>query len=79
MSLLNEKARKIILKRLKLKSLSDVFSREFKDSDVFDPDRERTTVYSSRIRGSVRLRMGKFYTGKEHDKRIARSLNVKLP
>lgn len=79
---LSEKSQKIITSRLKSKDISEVFekhSREIPDSKPNTTSRERVKLYNKNIRGSVRLRTGRFYTPEEWEERIRRIKAIKLP
>jgi len=82
MQRLNEKSQKIIITRLKLKHISEVFekhSRVFPDSESNATSRERVKLYNKNLRGSVRLKTGRFYTQEEWDERVRRVGAIELP
>ena len=77
---LNSKSEEIIKDTLKINNLNEVLHREYKDTNDEDSKiRKKHNIYSKRIRGSVRLGRGQFYTNDEFDERVKRSMEVKLP
>jgi hypothetical protein len=77
---LSKKSRSIILKKLKMKKIEDVILREYKESSIEnDIDREKTKIYSKRVRGSVRLRSGRFYTANEYVNKVEKVKAIDLP
>ena len=82
MERLNIKVQQIIKSRLKLNDLSDVFkrhSKKFPDNGPEMVSREKVKLYLRNIRGSIRLKNGRFYTPQEWEDRIKRIKSLKLP
>jgi hypothetical protein len=77
---LNKKSQSIIRKQLNVKKIEDVISRDYIDfSPENNIDREKTKIYSRKVRGSVRLKNGRFYTTNEYQKRVDRVKALELP
>lgn len=77
---LNSKSEKIIKDTLQIDDLKDVLNKEYKRSEGKDTEiRKKFNIFSNRIRGSVRLGRGQFYTNDEFDERVKQSMEVELP
>ena len=78
--LLSEETQSIICKRLNMSCLEDVVEKEYGSiSASQDTDREKTALYASHNRGSIRLNTGRYYTAQEYAERVKRVTNMKLP
>jgi hypothetical protein len=69
----------ILLKTIGAQRLEDVIGREFPDSDPDSFNRESASRYAPRIRGSVRLKNGRYYTPSEFRERARRVEALQLP
>ena len=78
---LSKRSRSVIKKNLKLKRIDEVVDHKYADfSPENDICREKVnTIYAKRIRGSVRLRAGRYYTAKEYKDRVKRVKALTLP
>ncbi len=79
-SKLSKNSQDIIIKRLKTKSISEIFIRKFGSSLSAKPeDRAKSTKYVNKIRGAVRLRNGLYYTSEEFAERKKNIETYTLP
>ena len=70
----------IVTKALGVKEVSDIINRDFKDiTPEHDVDREKEGKYRSRVRGSIRLSSGRYYTANEYADRINKIRSIRLP
>jgi len=77
---ISRNARNTLLKNLGIRNLIDIMDRNFLELDeAHDIDRKKAARYSNRNRGSVRVNTGRFYTVKEHQRRIKKAKQLKLP
>lgn len=77
---LSEKSLEVITRFLGLSNLHEIMERRFQDfSPEDDIIRDKVDKYSRRIRGSVRLRSGRYYTAQEFQDRIERIKHLELP
>lgn len=80
-TIVSEATKERLFARLGVSSFAEVLDRDYSElSRDHDVDREtHTKLYANQSRGSVRLASGRFYTIKEHEERVARVKNQKLP
>jgi hypothetical protein len=76
----NNKAISILCKALNLNDINKAIDKNYKDININnDIDKEKSRLYSTRIRGSVRIGTQRFYTTKEYNKRKTNIESFKLP
>lgn len=77
---LSDAAREVICRTLQISSPKEAIDRDFEPKCKTDLNRKATeTLYNKLIRGSVRLKAGRFYTTSEFQERVARIKALPLP
>jgi hypothetical protein len=78
--LLSQEILQIVLKSVGIPTLEKIIDREFQEiNPEKDVNREKVKIYGDKVRGSVRISQGLFYTVKEFEEHVARIKKIKLP
>ncbi len=76
----NYKVKNILCETLNLNNIDSAIDKDYKDLTINnDIDKEKSRLYSTRIRGSVRIGTQRFYTLKEYNERKKNIESFKLP
>lgn len=76
----NKETEKALRNKLNVIHLNEVLNKKYKKKTLSGSElRKKSEQYKDRIRGSVRLKSGRYYTQEEFEKRVSKSLSKKLP